>query len=598
MPTATSLKAYRGDAKTLLAFNVAKGSAKNLAGFTIQCQPEGQPAYYLHNTLQFETPGDHAHDAKEPANSSINAPIHKFRWLHVPGSVHQGTTPFYGQYKYTVTARYFDQKGSLLPLDPSLSASVTTQVGPFCKQGLELGFTRGFTQSQAFVNHFGLKAAIQPKTKTLVYDTSQVAGTNAAGATFTYAQEYEWLGFTAREKVMAILDEVVQDPGLKLDVFAYDLNETDVVSRLLKLADQGRVRIILDNAALHHGSPPKPEDKFESLFKAAAKGAAQILRGKFGRYSHDKVFIVSNQQGPIKVLTGSTNFSVTGIYVNSNHVLVFNDPAVAAKYAEVFQTAWDGGADKSAFVKAAVAGQTFSFSSAQIPPTDITFSPHSLAFADQVLGGLAARIEKEGEKQGGSVLFAVMEMASGSGPVFPALESLHKEQNIFSYGISDTPDGIYLYTPGTKNGVLVTGKPVGTKLPPPFNQVPGLGLGHQIHHKFVVCGFNGDDPVVYCGSSNLAAGGETANGDNLLAIHDADVATVFAIEALGLVDHFDFLDRCASQAGKAAPKGSVAANKRQAAVSAGWFLSTDDKWTQPYFDPDDLHCVDRQMFGS
>jgi hypothetical protein len=32
--------------------------------------------------------------------------------------------------------------------------------------------------------------------------------------------------------------------------------------------------------------------------------------------------------------------------------------------------------------------------------------------------------------------------------------------------------------------------------------------GHEIHDKFVVCGLNGQDPVVYCGSSNLASGGE------------------------------------------------------------------------------------------
>src|SRR5207249_11030841 len=43
----------------------------------------------LHDALPI-SPADHAQDAKEPARSSINAPIHKFRWLHVPGSVHQG----------------------------------------------------------------------------------------------------------------------------------------------------------------------------------------------------------------------------------------------------------------------------------------------------------------------------------------------------------------------------------------------------------------------------------------------------------------------------------------------------------------------------
>jgi hypothetical protein len=81
----------------------------------------------------------------------------------------------------------------------------------------------------------------------------------------------------------------------------------------------------------------------------------------------------------------------------------------------------------------------------------------------------------------------------------------------------------------------------------------------------VVCGLNGNDPVVYCGSSNLAAGGEAQNGDNLLAIHDADVATVFAIEALGLVDHYNFLDRMANPAVPKKKAGAAAAKKKAGA---------------------------------
>jgi hypothetical protein len=197
-------------------------------------------------------------------------------------------------------------------------------------------------------------------------------------------------------------------------------------------------------------------------------------------------------------------------------------------------------------------------------------------------------------------LFAVMGLDTKStGPVFPTLREIHANQKIFSYGISDTPDGISLYTRRRKTGVLVSGKPVDTKLPPPFNQVPSVGLGHQVHHKFVVCGFNGKNPVVYCGSSNLALGGEKTNGDNLLAIHDEDVATVFAIEALDLVDHFDFLDRHAIAAKKNQARAAEvkSASKSALADAAGWFLSSNDDWATPYYDPDDLHCVDRELFA-
>jgi hypothetical protein len=608
-----SLRAYRGDAKTLLAFNLAdKKSAKDLAGFTIQCKPDGEPAYFIHNNLKFEKLGDHAQDSNESPYSSINAPIHKFRWVHVPGSVHQGTKPFLGDYTYTVTPRYFDGNQSLKPLDPGLSASATILVDGYSKDSFALGFTRGYTQSQAFVNHFGLKAQVQPKGRSLLFDTSEVSGKNAKGEEFTFKDEYDWLGFTAREKIFTLLADVVAKPELFVDVFAYDLNEPDLIEVLLKLAKQGRIRVILDNAALHHAGKTKSttaakskkskkapfEDLFEAEFVKAAGNKKLLIRGKFGRYAHDKVFIVSkNGNGsktPFRVLTGSTNFSVTGLYVNSNHILVYDDEQVAGWYAGVFEEAWETDVKKGAFIESEWSNQTFSAKANGIPKTDITFAPHNPKEAGKVLGALVDRIKQEGKKKKtvGSVLFAVMAIDQGVSPVYTALKTLHSDQSIFSYGISDSPGGISLYPLGKKTGVLVTGKPVNTQMPPPFNQVPNIGgVGHQIHHKFVVCGFNGDNPVVFCGSSNLAQGGETNNGDNLLAIYDGDVATVFAIEALLLVDHFDFLDRSAK------PKAKKKASKQQAAVDAGWFLGTTDAWATKYFDSRDLHAMDRQLFA-
>src|SRR5262249_38109224 len=155
---------------------------------------------------------------------------------------------------------------------------------------------------------------IQPADDELVFDTAQEAGVNATGEHFTFAEEYEWLGFTAREKIFALLDEVVKNASLRVDIFAYHLNEPDLVTMLLKLAKQGRIRVILDNAALHHSaSKPKPEDEFEKLFKKVPGGSKLIKRGKFSRYAHDKVFVVRTKATGVakKVLTGSTNFSVT-----------------------------------------------------------------------------------------------------------------------------------------------------------------------------------------------------------------------------------------------------------------------------------------------
>lgn len=596
-----TVKAYKGDARTLLAFNLAKSQTKNLAGFTIQCQPKGKKSYFVINTLRFENPSDHAQVASELPNSSVNAPIHRFRWVHVPGSNHQGTKPFFGDYTYTVTPRYFDANHSMQKLDSALSVSVTLPLTPFVKGDVSVGFTRGFTQSQAFVRHFGKKAAIRPKTKELLFDTAQISGKNDEGKSYTFAEEYEWLGFTARQHILDITKEVLKNTKLRLDVFAYDLNEPDVMKAMLTLAHEGRVRVILDDAPLHHDTAkPTPEDQFEIEFGKTATAPAALMRGHFGRFAHDKVLIVTDEKrNALKVLTGSTNLSVTGLYVNSNHVLVIDDKTVAATYEKVFQIAWDGKAG-SGFSKADVAKNTASFSSKTLPKMEITFSPHTKVVATSILDGLVARVEKEKLNTKGSVLFAVMAMdETSTGPVFPALRELHKTETIFSYGITDTTKGISLYKPGNRLGVLVTGKPGQTVLPPPFNQVPSVGLGHQVHHKFVVCGFNGKDPVVYCGSSNLALGGEQQNGDNLLAIHDEDIATVFAIEALGLVDHFDFLNKHAEKAKEAGQPvaKSVLASKSKMADEVKWYLSTNDQWALPYFDKNDLRSTDRELFA-
>ncbi len=568
-----TVNAYVGDNKTLLAFNFTNAAAtKNLAGFSIGCQPPGKAAYYLLNELQFQNPAKHAQVAGEPANSTANAPIQKYRWVHVVGSFHQGLSPATGNYIYTVTPRYFDANQAMKPLDASLSAKVTVAIGSFKKQNLSLGFTRGYMQSEAFAHHFG-NSRIEPAGNPLQFDTSATAGANAQGQSFKYSDIYDWMGSSARQQVFSVLNAVLNDPTLHLDVFAYDLDEPDAVAIFLKLAAQGRMRIILDDSSEHHtpDGKTKHEDQFATLFGQQATGQSAIVRGCFARYSHDKIFIVSKNGTPIQVLTGSTNFSVTGLYVNANHVLVFNDGNVAAEYARVFEESWQilskypntSNAAASAFAGTALATQPYA-GPATVPKMSVNFSPHTTSDASKILGAISDRIQAEGKAKNGNTLFAVMQLSGSNTPVYNTLNSLYKNESLYSYGISDAPDGTHLYAPGSKAGVLVTGKPGQTTLPPPFDQVPSPP-GHEIHDKFVVCGINGSDPVVYCGSSNLASGGEAANGDNLLEIHDADVATAFAIEALLLVDHYNFLDRYANPKKAVAAKSSPAKSPAKAA---------------------------------
>ena len=236
-----SVVAYRGDAKTLLAFDFdCSETPADLAGFTIEVAPPDFDPYYLLNNLRFASQSDHAQVAGEDSYSTVNAPLHKFRWVHVPGSAHQGLEPEFGAYRYTVIPRYFT-RGRLRPLDRTLAVAFEVEVAPYGQGKVRTGFTRGFVQSQAYVRHFGPKARISPKGAGLRFDTATVAGLAPDGKPFSYADQYRWLGFTARALLFELLHELEADEALTLDLFAYDMNEPDIVELLLRIGAAGRV---------------------------------------------------------------------------------------------------------------------------------------------------------------------------------------------------------------------------------------------------------------------------------------------------------------------------------------------------------------------
>jgi hypothetical protein len=51
------------------------------------------------------------------------------------------------------------------------------------------------------------------------------------------------------------------------------------------------------------------------------------------------------------------------------------------------------------------------------------------------------------------------------------------------------------------------------------------------------------------------------------------------------------------RAGKKGPLNKQPQVKQQAAVEHGMFLYVDDAWSLRYFDPNDLHCKEREVFG-
>ena len=545
-----TLKGYSGDGSALLAFSLDESLVDNLAGFAIKRTAPGEKPEYLLNRLNFTNQITSGTTPEQRTWTPSNiAPFQKFRWLDFPGNGEPGT------YNYQVTAMYYINGDSL---KEGVSADISLDIKPKKFDNFELGFTRGYLSSQAYSSKFKGNLDIRPSgPKVINYDTS------------VYQQKYEWLGYHARELVYDFMNESLNDKNISVDLFAYDLDEPDFIKDLQKLG--GRLRAFLDDAPLHTKKGAL-EIEAHTLLVASA-GADNVKQGHFHRFAHDKVIIMKKGGKAIKVLTGSANYSVRGLYVQANNVLFFNNEHVANLYEEAFEQSFS---DESKFAKSEIAEDWHDLHEQGLPELSVAFSPHE---SDSVsLSKVADAIQNAKS----SVLFAVMEL-SGGGSVLEQLVNLPSRKDIFSYGMTQTSSGLKIYKPGDANGIIVPFAYLTGKIPAPFQQEFSGGLGQVIHHKFIVIDFNGPKPIVFAGSSNLASGGEKANGDNLLAISDPEVAMAYAIEAVRLVDHYHF---------RAVMKSAT--NVKPLTLQQS---SIKQEWWRPYYDIKDIKCKDRLLFA-
>jgi len=353
------------------------------------------------------------------AGSTLYAAIQKYRWVHVPATFHQIQSVFYGTYKYDVTPRYLVDD-VLQPLDSDRTVTVSIDVSPFQSGKFQIGFTRGFVASQAYVNHFGNNSKVRPNKTDLIFDIHSKSGS---------------------------------------------------------------------------------------------------------------VRITKNGQKPARITPSKISMRGWG-----------------GRRGREFWSFWT-----------------------KLSPIRISCRMPLHLIWTSLLSATGAHTGQAG------ALFAIMQYSSASSILDAVKFVRDSNENIFSYGITDTTTSISLYKPHPKLGILVAGKGGAKILPPPIDKEPAIP-GIAIHHKFVVVDFKGRNPVVYCGSSNLAFGPEQKNGDNLIEIRNLAAVTVFAIEAIRLVDHFSFIE-----------------NTHQI------FLQTSGAatpWYASYYDPEALHFIDRTLMIS
>jgi phosphatidylserine/phosphatidylglycerophosphate/cardiolipin synthase-like enzyme len=564
-----SMKIWRGESMCLLGFDVADPEP-DFVGFAIECCSPGSSVYYpLRNRLAF------SYDA--PVKTAVTgykqflstaAPFQKFRWIHFPHD------PKPGAYSYRATKMHMPQDGRLVS---GTSITLPISLDPVTYNGfLDIGFTRNFASSQAYEEKYHNRTDIIPALADDGLSFQKQPG-----------DMYEWLGFEAYKLLFQFLQEAVDDPSMELDVFAYDLNEPDIVAQLEKLGP--RLRIVIDDSAAKkkgvwkgHGSAKSAESQAAARLLQSA-GAGHVKRAHFQNLQHNKVLIAKRNGRHIKLLTGSTNFSFRGLYIQANNLLVFSSPPVAELFGKAFDAAFR---DPSSFKSDALAAQWQLAQSEGCPPVHLCFSPHKSA--DLSLNPVRGAIDQATS----SVLYSVAFLNQiRSGPTKDAFDRL-MTKSVFSYGIVDNRGNLEVKKPDGSTG-LVDFAFLSKNAPEPFKSEWSGGKGINVHHKFVVTDFSLPNAKVFCGSSNLAPNGEEGNGDNLIMIEDRKVATTYAIEALRLFDHLHFRSRMKdSQTVKKGKKSTdtMALHKPTA-------ISGEPAWFEEYYAADSQRERDRLLFS-
>ena len=508
-----TVKLYRGEGVCLLAFDLDESIATDdFVGYSIEVKYPGAQSFgALRNRLHFryDTPGTSQF-------SSLEAPFQKFRWIHIPRDVMPG------EFRYRVTAQYM--RGGKLVGGAQVSESISLEPETI-KDFVNVGFTRGFTSSQAYRDKFQNNPKILPPPNAPAEDnlTHDMAPHEAA---------YAWLGFEARRLIMDTLQEVVDDEDLTLDALIYECKEPQILDKLTAIG--ARLRAIIDD----HDDQAAP-DSAESISAARLKAAgAAIKRLHFARQQHNKVLIVKRRGVPIKAIAGSTNFSLRGLYIQSNNVLLFSDNTAPGVFSQVFDAYWEPETKVASSFRANPLSKTWWI--VRDKPgsrVSVCFSPHAKADVALSLTPVATAIEEAQT----SVLYAVVFLNQLTGRVREALDEI-VDRSIFSYGVAQRVSGLAVNKPDGSRGLLPFAY-LGKNAPPPFKEEWNgntTDRSNMVHHKFVVTDFNGKRPMVFTGSSNMAAGGEADNGDHIICIEDRQIAIAYAIEALRMFDHFHF----------------------------------------------------------
>jgi phosphatidylserine/phosphatidylglycerophosphate/cardiolipin synthase-like enzyme len=501
------------------------------------------------------------------------APIQKFWWKDLFAK--RG-----GTYQYRIVPMGGTPGGTLTPLQgvpPLVSNKITlTEKRP----PFSAYFNRGIVATQALSHALNDKPSIQALAPHIL-DPSDPIRIRLMGQ--------------LSDGVTELLTRADKDGGT-IHGALYELNDPNGLEKALQANPKSRNVILGNEQVAKTPTAPANEDADSenraNLKKAGVNVIDRILQ--VGDIPHNKFLVLTENDTPTAVLSGSTNWTSTGLCTQTNNALIINSPEVAARYIAAWNAvkadvdAAGGDQKKLQSPTQRTFNRTNNANSIGSPiklPNGVTvevmFSPnteHTLKSPpkevpndmkrvfDLIAGARQAVLFLAFDPGNNSILDAAGHALARNPDLFVrgALTNAQRATNfskaLHAGGAADQDDG------GKAPGVTVVGEPgkpkkKGAKLPSAgvdFRAVPAGAINASdvfgaweaemakfgfaiIHNKIVVIDPFSDNCTVVTGSHNLGFRASHNNDENMVIIRGhKPLAEAYACHVLDLYDHYAF----------------------------------------------------------
>jgi phosphatidylserine/phosphatidylglycerophosphate/cardiolipin synthase-like enzyme len=372
-----------------------------------------------------------------------------------------------------------------------------------------------------------------------------------------------------RPQILALLDDVKKNGG---EIYAalYELNDPELIAALKSLGK--KCHLVLANGAFK--PPANDENKaVRAELRSVVDLYDRIVSGN--HFAHNKFVVFCDAKGtPQRVLSGSTNWTMTGLCTQANNGIIVNDPQLAQNFLDEWKLLEAAGnAYPSSLATKNSAAKTFNVDGGTITqwfaPTSagqdldyarklinaakqgilfLFFNPGVFVGSDQpenkwtLLQNILFRHHEGAANFDGSLyirgvvnqeIAGLTTESTGAGPAKPsahaALDPTAATPVTLFNGGNQPPQHLGYESMVPKN-IKDTFHDWATEI---------LGAGVHIHSKVIVLDPFGDHPVVMTGSHNLGFKASTKNDDNLMIVEgNAPLAAAYAANIIAIYQSY------------------------------------------------------------